>query len=138
MEWKGILMTHDETEIRALVERWAAATRHDQKDEVLSGHATDVLIYDVLPPMMYKGTAEYRKSWDEWQPSFETPSLFEVQDLKVVVGGDAAWCHGLIRCGGRLPDGKEVENLVRATFCLTMRNGKWQIAHQHLSMPLPQ
>jgi ketosteroid isomerase-like protein len=37
-----------------------------------------------------------------------------------------------------LPDGNEVENRVRATFCLTKRNGNWQIAHQHLSMPLPQ
>ncbi len=131
-------MIQDEIEIRDLVERWADATRHDRKDDVLSGHATDVLIYDVLPPMMYKSAAEYRKSWDEWQPSFEIPSLFEVQDLNVVVGGDAAWCHGLISCGGRLPDGKEVEDRVRATFCLAKQNGNWKIAHQHLSMPLPQ
>jgi ketosteroid isomerase-like protein len=128
---------NDETKIRSLLEKWADATRNDRKDEVLSGHDSDALIYDVLPPMMYEGTNAYRRSWDEWQPPFEAPSLFELHDLKVAVGGGLAWAHCIVKCGGKLPDGKEVEDEVRATFCLAMVNDGWKIQHQHLSMPLP-
>jgi ketosteroid isomerase-like protein len=88
--------TANETQIRMLLQKWAEATRHARNDEVLSNHASDALIFDVLPPLKYEGTDTYRKSWDQWQPSFEIPSLFEIHELSITAGADVAFSHFLI------------------------------------------
>jgi ketosteroid isomerase-like protein len=126
----------DEKAVREIIEDWAAATRENRNDDVLNGHDRSALIFDVLAPLQYKGAAAYRKSWADWQPTFEVPSLFELKELRVVVGSDVAFCHCLIRCGGKLPSGEVVEDLVRATFCLQKKSVTWKIAHQHISMPV--
>ncbi len=45
----------DVTAIRALLEHWVESTRHGDNDHVLDGHAQDVLVFDVLPPVKYEG-----------------------------------------------------------------------------------
>ncbi len=127
---------NDEAEIRELIENWAKATREGNNDAVLSNHASDVLIFDVLSPLQYEGAEEYRKSWDEWQPSNEGESLFEIHDLNITAGETVAFCHSLIQCGGTSPNGKKTEDWVRATFCLRKTDGKWTVTHQHISMPV--
>ncbi len=43
----------DERAIQTLLDDWTRATREGRSDDVLSGHAADVVIYDVLPPLRY-------------------------------------------------------------------------------------
>lgn len=126
----------DEAQIRLVLEGWAAATRKGQKDQVLVNHLSNVLIYDVLAPMKYEGAAAYRKSWDDWQPDTQGEGQFDLQDLSVTIGGDVAFAHAFIKCGGALPDGKTFEDIVRATFCLRKAAGAWKVAHQHISKPI--
>jgi ketosteroid isomerase-like protein len=126
----------DETLIRELLEKWADATRFGNTDEVLANHASDVTIFDVLPPLKHEGADAYRKSWDEWQPTTEGPGLFEIHDLKITAGQDIAFAHCFIHCGGTQPDGRKFEDWVRATFCFHKMEGKWLITHQHISMPI--
>jgi ketosteroid isomerase-like protein len=125
----------DETQIRALLHAWAEATRTGRQHEVLARHAADVVIYDVLPPLQYESADAYRRSWDEWQPETAGPGRFELHGLRVTAGADVAYAHGLIHCGGTLPDGRTFEDWVRATFCLRRISGGWVVAHQHISMP---
>ena len=94
------MTTTHEAQVRDLLQRWAAATRKGQRDDVLANHLPDVLIYDVLAPMKYQGAAAYRQSWDEWQPDTQGEGQFELQDLSVTVGGDVAFAHCFIKCGG--------------------------------------
>lgn len=103
---------------------------------MLANHLPDVLIYDVLAPMKYEGAAAYRRSWDDWQPDTQGEGQFELQDLAVTVGGDVAFAHCFIKCGGVLPNGKTFEDLVRVTFCLRKQSGSWKVAHQHNSKPI--
>lgn len=123
--------TANETQIRKLINRWAKATREGNNDAVLSNHASDVLIFDVLAPLQYEGAEAYRKSWDEWQPSNEGEGLFEIHDLNITAGETAAFGHCLIECGNR-PNA----DWVRATFCLRKTDGEWMVTHQHISMPI--
>jgi ketosteroid isomerase-like protein len=123
--------TANETEIRQLINDWAKATREGDNEAVLSDHASDVLIFDVLAPLQYKGADEYRKSWDEWQPSSNGESLFEVHELGITAGETVAFAHCLIECGGT-----PKTDWVRATFCLRQTDGRWAITHQHISMPM--
>jgi ketosteroid isomerase-like protein len=126
----------DETQVRLVLQRRAAATRKGQRDHVLDNHLPDVLIYDVLAPMKYEGATAYRQSWDEWQPDTQGEGQFDLQDLSVTAGVDAAFAHCFIKCGGVLPNGKTFEDLVRATFCLRKVSGSWKVAHQHISKPI--
>lgn len=130
-----LLANLDEAQIRELLKHWARATQKGQQDEILVNHASDVLIYDVLPPMKYAGAAAYRQSWDEWQPDTQGEGQFTLQDLSITAGNDVSFAHCFIQCGGTLPDGKKFEDLVRATFCLQKTGGSWQVAHQHISKP---
>ncbi len=125
----------DETLIRELLEKWAYETSCGNNDEILANHAPDVTIFDVLPPMKYEGADAYRKSWGDWQPTTEGPSLFEIHDLKITADQNVAFAYCFIHCGGTQPDGKKFEDWVRATFCLSKIKGKWLITHQHISMP---
>ena len=126
----------NETLIRELLKKWADATRSGSRDEVLVSHASDVTIFDVLPPLKYEGADAYRKSWDEWQPTTEGPGLFEIHDLKITTGQDVAFAHCFIQCGGIRPNGRTFEDWVRATFCFRKLEGKWLVTHQHISMPI--
>lgn len=126
----------DRALIRELLEKWALAVRFDKKDEVLANHAADALIFDVLPPLKYEGIDAYRNSWDQWQPEFEIPSLFDIHELNIVAGTDVGFAHFLIQCGGTLPDGEQIEEWVRATLCFRKEQDQWKVVHQHVSLPL--
>lgn len=125
----------DEKIIKQLLENWARSISAGENDKVLKNHSKSAVIYDVLPPMKYEGTESYRKSWDEWQPETQVESLFDLHDLKIVSDQNVAFAHAFIHCGGALPDGKNFEDWVRATFCLEKQDDKWLITHQHISMP---
>lgn len=121
----------DEGQIWQLLDDWAKATREGNDEAVLSNHAADLLIFDVLAPLQYKGAEAYRKSWDEWRPTEEGKALFEIHELGVMAGETVAFAHCLIECGK-----KPSSDWVRATFCLQKSDGKWMITHQHCSMPV--
>jgi ketosteroid isomerase-like protein len=129
-------MKTSEQRITVLLQCWAKATSEDRKEDILASHDEAAVIYDVLPPLSYNGTKDYKESWEGWQPHFQVPSLFEIEDLKIYAGETHAFCHGFLRCGGKLPDGEIVEDFVRATFCLVRHGHEWRIIHQHISMPL--
>jgi len=128
-------VSEDETAILKLLTEWTRATSDGRQDDVLRNHSDDALIFDVLPPMQYEGTAAYRASWDEWQPDAQGAMRFELEDLEVAAGGELAFAHGLLQCGGTLPDGKTFRDTVRATFCLRKNREKWVVVHQHISKP---
>jgi ketosteroid isomerase-like protein len=127
-------MQHAE-EIRKVLDLWAHKTRKGRLDEVLSHHAKDAVIYDVLPPMAYKSPEEYRASWGDWQPEIESESEFELEDLHISADDHVGYAFGFIRCGGTYSDGRKLSDLVRATFCLEKVDGTWAITHQHISKP---
>ncbi len=128
--------SNDQKQIRDVLEAWNAATKQSRKDDVLANHLPDALIYDVLAPMKYEGTAAYRKSWDDWQRETTGEGKFDFEDLAVLAGNDAGYATAFIRCAGQTPDGRSFEDLVRATFCLKKVDGRWRIAHQHISKPI--
>ncbi len=125
----------DERAIRTLLDNWTRATGEGRQDDVLVGHAVDVVIYDVLPPLRYTSAGDYRASWDDWQPDTQGAMRFELDELEVRVGGDTAFAFGLLHCGGTLAGGNTFSDTVRATFCLGRTAGQWRIVHQHLSKP---
>jgi len=127
--------TTDVAAIKKLLTAWANATREGRLNDVLVNHASELLIFDVLPPLKYDSAASYRASWDEWQPQTEGEMIFHLEDLEVIAGADVGYAHGILHCGGTMPDGRSFSDTVRATFCLRKIESKWMVFHQHISKP---
>jgi uncharacterized protein (TIGR02246 family) len=124
-------MGDNETEIRNLIERWAAAVHAGDLDAVLDGHADDIVMFDVPPPHAgVRGVDAYRRTWPpffEWQAR---GALFEITELQVTAGADVAFAYALLKCGK--PD--EIgEQRLRLTLGLRRRDGHWVVAHEHHS-----
>lgn len=56
---------------------------------------------------------------------------YEIRDLEVAVGGDAAYAHGLARMGSA----GAFSMWLRVTFGLRKTEGRWQLTHIHASVP---
>jgi ketosteroid isomerase-like protein len=90
----------DEAQIRELIDNWAKALRAKDINELMSHYTPDILVFDLAPPLQYKGTDAYRKNFEEWFPSFQGPVGYEIRDLRITTGDDVAFSHSLNRISG--------------------------------------
>ena len=126
-------MSDDATQIRTLIERWAAAVHHGDLAGVLADHTEDIVMFDVPPPQDgVRGIDAYRETWPgffQWQAS---GASFDIVSLDVVAGTDIAYAYALLRCGTREDP---PERRLRLTLGLRKQDGKWVVAHEHHSFP---
>jgi uncharacterized protein (TIGR02246 family) len=124
-----------ESEIRALIERWAAAVHAGDLDSVLADHAEDIQMFDVPPPNEVRGIDAYRKTWPpffEWQ---KRGAAFEIVSLDVTAGDDVAFATALLRCGTEEELSEDPDNRLRLTVGLRNEGGRWVVSHEHHSFP---
>lgn len=125
----------EEAQIRQRLESWAKAVRAKNLDALMSHYAPDVVVFDIAPPLQYKGAAAYRENWGDWFPSFQGPVGYEIRDLSLATGGDVAFCRSLNRITGTRTSGEKTDVWVRATVGFRKIGGKWMIIHEHFSVP---
>jgi len=125
----------NETQIRALIENWARAVRNKDIDGVLAQHASDLVMFDVPPPVQLRGLDAYAASWDQFWRWYGERGAFEVSELSVTADEAVAFCHGLIHCAGTDPAGRAVPLVLRLTVGLRQIGGQWIITHEHHSEP---
>jgi uncharacterized protein (TIGR02246 family) len=125
----------DQAEIHRLVEQWAEALRGKDIDGIMSHYASDVVAFDLAPPLQYKGANAYRENWQTWFPTFQGPIGYELRDLKIAAGKDVAFCHSFNRITGKRTGGETTDVWVRATFCCRRIDRQWKIVHEHQSVP---
>jgi uncharacterized protein (TIGR02246 family) len=127
-------MTEAEREIRALIERWAAAVHRGEIEQVLADHADDIVMFDVPPPHDgIRGIEAYRETWPpffEWQAR---GALFEIVELDVTAGERTAYAHALLRCGTPEHLAEHPDQRLRLTLGLRKEAAGWVVAHEHHS-----
>jgi uncharacterized protein (TIGR02246 family) len=130
-------MTDNEKQIRALVERWAAAAHAGDLPAVLADHAGDIVMFDVPPPHDgVRGIDAYAEAWPpffEWQAQGAT---FEIVSLDVTAGADVAFAYALLRCGMPEDHAAQPDKRLRITLGLRKEDRRWVVAHEHHSFPL--
>ncbi len=128
-------MDRDETEIRALIERWARAVYQGDMKAVLADHTQDIVMFDVPPPNEVRGKDAYPDTWPPFFKHQRQGALFEIVSLDVIAGADVAFAHALLKC--RKP--KEAPGTrLRLTLGLRKEGGRRAVAHEHHSFPLEQ
>ncbi len=132
----GINKTNQESEIRSLIDDWREAMRAKNIDAIMSFYAPDIRLFDIMPPLEYKGRDECRKIWEMCFPAFGGPIECEVRGLSITAGHGMAFSCGLYRFTGTMTDGKEMDMWARGTVCYRKVDGKWVITHDHHSVPI--
>lgn len=125
----------DEAKIREQVGKIVEGLRTKDLDGLKRLYATDVVSFDVEPPLRHVGVAAKMKNWANVFTFFQDVN-YEVRDLTVVVGDDVAFGYGFGRLGGTLTNGTATDGIwVRGTFCFQKIDGDWLIAHDQASVP---
>jgi uncharacterized protein (TIGR02246 family) len=125
----------EEAQIRQVVDSWARALRAKDLSGLMSHYTPDVLVFDLAPPLQYVGIDAYRKNYEEWFASFRGPIGYEIRDLSITAGDDAAFSRSLNRITGARTSGETTDVWVRATVGFRKVGGKWKVVHEHFSVP---
>jgi uncharacterized protein (TIGR02246 family) len=128
-------MTSTTTDVRALLDRWSAAIRSRDIDQLMTLYDADIVYFDVVPPLRFTGCAEVRSNFRRWFDSWKSDIGVELRDLNIRVSGDVASANMLHRTSGTRQDGQAVDYWVRATVVCTRTDRGWLIAHEHISWP---
>jgi ketosteroid isomerase-like protein len=137
MSLEGKTESSIESVLQKRIEALAQAIRDKDVDRVMTFYATDVMVFDVRPPLDVRGTSAYRKNFERWFASIEGPMGFDLKDLSITAGEGAAFCHYLGHVTGARPGDRKADYWVRGTSCFEKWHGHWLITHEHISMPTP-
>jgi uncharacterized protein (TIGR02246 family) len=125
----------DEANIRQQVDKIIEGLRAKDLDGLKQIYATDVVSFDVEPPLQHVGIEAKLKNWARVFTLFQDVS-YEVRNLTLTVGDEVAFGHGFARLSGTLKNGSATSGMwVRVTFCFRKFDGNWLIAHDQVSVP---
>ncbi|MEV6362622.1 NAD(P)H-dependent oxidoreductase [Nocardia asteroides] len=141
--WSGALAplraearkTNGQDAIRQTIDALVAGIHAKDLDALRPLYATEVVSFDVEPPLQHVGVAAKMANWATVFTVFDEVR-YEVRDLTITEGRDIAFGHCFGRLGGVLRTGQETEGMwVRVTFCFQEIDGAWQIVHDQASVP---
>ena len=127
--------TPAEAQIRELIDGWVKAVRARDLNAITANYAKDVMVFDAVPPLRYRGTDAYRKNWEECFDMMQGPIGFEIRELSITADDELAFSHSVNRLSGTQKDGKNMEMWFRATVGFRKSGGKWLVTHEHASVP---
>ena len=128
--------SHDEAEIRNLIGQWSRALEAKDVDGLTANYLPDSVLFDVMPPYKTEGPTAIRQLWQSCLPHFPASFKSEHRELKITVGTDIAFVHGLHRMKPLdPPDHPCGQSWLRVTACYRKVDGRWFVAHEHVSFP---
>lgn len=125
----------DESAVRDLLERWAAAVRTKDMPEILRNHSQDFLMFDVPGPFESRGLDGYEGTWKLFYSSQPEPVAFDIKWMEVVAGDDVAFAFAHMQCVDPTEKARRVPLDFRLTVGLKKLEGRWTIVHEHHSVP---
>ena len=125
----------DDVEIRRLIEGRQQAHHRKDPDAIASVFAADAVRYDLAPPLVHVGVD--RREIEAWLATWKGPILLDTRDLAIEVDGSLAVARGLTRMRGHKVDDPSggIDMWFRTTVVLKKMDTRWQIVHEHASVP---
>jgi uncharacterized protein (TIGR02246 family) len=125
-------------EIRATQESIAAGAQARDLDAIMSNylHSDKLYVFDVYPPRAYIGWDAFRKDWQNFLEAYKGPITYKMVDMDVDTDGKLGCVHVIEHVAGTDKEGKKMELNIRVTEIYRKVNGKWQIVHEHASVPV--
>lgn len=130
-------MASSGSEVRALLDRRIDACQAKDIDRLVALYASNIVYYDVVPPIQFKGTDEVRRNFLRWFDEYDGPIGLETHELDIATSGDVAFAHMLhLDSGTRKVGVPQGEVWIRSTVCCRRSSGNWLITHEHISLPI--
>ncbi|MDF2704844.1 MAG: Ketosteroid isomerase-like protein [Nonomuraea muscovyensis] len=129
-------MTSNDSEVRALLDSRVDACRAKDIDRLMSHYSSDIVYYDVVPPLQFAGLDEVRGNFVRWFDEYDGPIGLETHDLTLATSADVAFAHMLHLDSGTRKNGLQSAIWVRSTVCCRRSSDKWLITHEHISVPI--
>jgi ketosteroid isomerase-like protein len=121
--------------LRQLITERVAAVEAKDPTPLASRQASDIVTFDVLPPLMSRGTSAVIEKTQQWFDGYATKIGYEVEQLDIRANDQLGFCSFVYHVSGTLQSGDEVDMWVRATLCCEQFDGQWRIVHDHESVP---
>ena len=128
-------MTSSDYEVRALLDSRVDACQAKDIDRLMSLYSSDIVYFDVVPPLQFVGAAEVRRNFLRWFDEYVGPIGLETHDLSVATSADVAFAHMLHLDSGTRKNAVEGAIWIRSTVCCRRSGGEWLITHEHISLP---
>ena len=124
-----------EAAIRQRVEDGVKAVRAKDIDGVMSLYASEIVSFDIGPPLRYAGADNKRRAWQEVFAAYAGPIAYGVHELNVTTHCELAFVHSLNDVSGTLASGHISDLWLRWTACSRRIDGVWLVVHDHVSVP---
>jgi uncharacterized protein (TIGR02246 family) len=130
-------VTDDHRPIRQLLADYAAAVLAKDVEAFVALYADDALIYELWAQWTHD-LASWRAMATGWFAFLgEERAIVEPADVKCSVSGDMAMLTASLTYRAVEAGGKELRSLDnRLTWVLRQRGGRWQVVHEHTSVPI--
>lgn len=126
--------SNSENELRALIENQMTAVRKKDVEGILPFYSEDIIQFDVVNPLQYKGSEVIKNRMQEWFSSFTGEIGIDAVELKIIANETLGFVHCLKHVNGNTKNGK-LDMYWRETSCYEKIDGNWLITHQHSSVP---
>ncbi|MEX6691048.1 nuclear transport factor 2 family protein [Danxiaibacter flavus] len=103
---------------------------------MMSLFTSDMVSFDIIPPLQYVGSDAYTKVWEDTFALFQDPIDIEIRDLKITSDEHLAFSHCFLRLNATMKSGHKIDYWERLTCCFKKIGKEWLIAHEHVSLPV--
>ena len=124
-----------EGEIRRIDAELTRAARERDIDRMAALYAPDVEVFHPMSDLEQRGIDAFRKAEEWWFSTITGPESRDVLDFRVRVDESVAFSHSHVRMRATLTTGEPLDSTVRVTTGYRAAGDRWQIVHQHLSVP---
>ncbi|MCX4219814.1 DUF3225 domain-containing protein [Pseudomonas sp. MCal1] len=124
-----------QAQIQAVIDTYRQAVMTKDVDKVMTLYADDILSFDAIKALQFKGKEAYRAHWIACMEMCPGPHIFEFHEIAIETGDNIAFAHWVANCGGTNEKGETQSCWMRATACYRLVGGAWKIAHEHWSAP---
>ena len=130
--------SQDVADLKAVEDRFMTAFRAKDVNAIMELCVPDesLVVFDVTPPRERRGAQAYRKDWEDAFNRFDGPLQAEISDVDITAGEDVAYVSSVHHVTGTMKGGTKADYIVRVTDGFKKINGKWLIAHTHVSFPV--
>ena len=122
-------------EIQTLIDTYRDAVISKNVDKIMALYADDIVSYDAVKALQFRGKTAYRAHWLECMEMCQGPHKFDFDHMNIVADEHVAFAHWLAHCGGTNEQGETQACWMRVTACYRRDAGQWRIVHEHWSAP---
>ena len=121
-------------EVMAFLREWDNAIARLEIQDIVQLCRPEIRLVDVS--MEVKGVEAYQALWQQYRAFIPEGIRIERQDLNIHVTSDLAVVDGYVRVSYAVIEPIFQLGWCRVSMCLSKQQGKWQLLHQHTSVPV--